>query len=124
MRQDARMEWSAAAVAEKNKVARVETMLDGKFSDCARHHYCRDRDDPVGHLNHAVAARVIEGRRDALCNGVLRRSNIEFHLTTKKISGIETPEHQLRVGDCGLGATAAVTHRTGHGARALRTDAK
>src|SRR2546426_9016106 len=42
VRQGASMERSAAAIAEKDKVARIETMLDGNFSNRAGHDH---RDD-------------------------------------------------------------------------------
>src|ERR671925_698219 len=124
MGKGASMEGSPTTVAEENEITWIEAMLDRNFSDGAGHDHGRDRDNPIGHLNHAIVARVIERPRNPLCNDFLRRANVQLHFTAEKISRIEAAEHQVRVRDRRLSAAAPVTHRPRHRTRALGTHMK
>src|SRR2546427_13123477 len=49
-------------------------------------------------------------------------SRSDPHLPAEEILRIEPPQHEIRVGDRRLGSPAAIAHRAGIGARALRAD--
>src|SRR5260370_23397911 len=101
------MQRPAAAVAEQHELARIEAVLDRDLLDGTGHDHGRERDDAVGHLYEALGPRIAERAGD-VAHGLARRLGVELQFATEEAVRIETPEHQIGVGDCRLCTAAAV----------------
>ena len=69
----------------------------------------------------AAAASTLMPSGSAICSRIARSAalEIELHASAEEIVGVEDAEHQVRIGDGGELAAAAVTDRTGRSAGAV-----
>lgn len=63
-----------------------------------------------------------QGRRNSVLHARAARGNIQRHGTRQEALRIDITQHQRRIGGCRLRAPFAVSQRTRHRARTLRTD--
>src|SRR4051794_7908414 len=113
------MKRTGPTEAEQSKPARIIASLDRDHLDRASHVLVRDLDNRRGEIDDAHL-RLIGQRLERL----RRLSNIERHPTTEEVTRVESPEHEIRIGDRRFCATFAVAGRTGRCSRALRTYAQ
>ena len=72
---------------------------------------------------HDAFRRILDAQAQRLGDGVLQRIarglRVERHLAAEKIAGAQIAQHQIAIGDGGLGSPAHVAGGAGHGAGAL-----
>ncbi len=88
------MQRSAAAIAEENKIARVEAMLDGDLPNRAGHDHRGNRDNAVSHLDCAALSGIAQmAWRHARCDRLFGGFDIERHFAAEKVAGVQAAKN-------------------------------
>ncbi len=113
------VEGARAAKGDEREVAVIDAAIDGHQTNRVRHVLRRRVEDGERRLLHTEPD--IAGQR---LDRAPRRLGVEADFAAEEEVGIEAAQHDIGVGDGGLGAAAAVAGRAGVGARAARPDAQ
>ncbi len=110
-----------ACTPERNEseVARLDALLDGQRPDRLGHLRVDDRHDPFGQLGNAEPELLSEDGDRIICG-----ARVKGHPAGGEGVGVDSAEHEVRVGHGGTRPPAAVTGRTRIGPRALGPDAQ
>ena len=109
------MRGTGAAISEQHKVARIVAAPDRHLAQRVRHMAIHHAANAGGCGFDAHAERL----GDLLADCRRRSVEIKLHAATEEIVRVENAKDQVRVGDGGELATAAVADRTRHGAGAV-----
>ena len=110
-RQRGGVQRPASAIGEQHEVARVEPVLHRNLADRPRHQHGGDGDDAVGRTNQSLLAPVAERPGGLLGDGAARGLDFQAQFAAQEAAGVEPAEHEVRVGNGGLGAAALVAYR-------------
>src|SRR5436309_11405083 len=91
------MKRTAAAIAEQNVFARIDSVLDRYLLDGAGHGHRREGEDAVRHLDQAIVSAVAQRGGNAF-DRLARRRDVELQLAAEKAPGVEAAEHEIGVG--------------------------
>ena len=108
---------AGAAERQHGDAAQVVALLDRVHARRGGHVLVDELVDAGGGVADRQAELSATDRRAAASAG-----EVERHVAAEEVSGVEQPEHQVGVGDGGLGAAAAVAGRAGVGAGRLGAD--
>ena len=112
-----RVQRAGAAESHQRIVARIVAALHRDHPDGFRHIGGHDRDDALRRLHHPEAELLREAADRRLGQVVAHR-----HAAAEQVARIERLQHDIGVGDGGLGIALAVADRTRIGAGAARAD--
>ena len=111
------MERPRAAEGQQHEVAQIMAAHGGDGLDGLLHLHIDDAHDALGRILDAEAQRFGDGVFKRIARGL----RVQRHLAAQKIAGAQIAQHQIAIGDGGLGPPAHVAGGAGHGARALRS---
>ena len=118
LRVTAAMCRTGSAIGKEHEVAGIETLEHDFLEDLHTHLLIRDALDGKRCLLDAYAHGFGDGPADCPA----RFTGLEFHSSPKEIVRIQIAQHDVGIGDRGLGSTQTITSRTGHGSGTGRTD--
>ena len=114
------MHRARATEGQHRKSARIVALFDDVHSGGVGHTFVHHTMNSKCRIFDTQTKRL----RNVRVNRALRCVPMKRHLSAQKKSGIEVPQHQIRIGHRGPCATASVASRPGIGAGAGRANAQ